>query len=84
MNPIRESRSGSWTVGGEQAGQPEYLPLEIVRDEQGALWSAWRANWRERLLILLGYPVRIGILAQRQPPIIVTAALDALREKTDG
>jgi len=71
MKAIQEKREGAYVVGGEQAGQPEYLPLEVRRCEQGALWSAWKPSWKEWLQILLGEPIRVGILAQRQPPIMV-------------
>ena len=71
MNPIVERRDGAYIVGGPDAGQPEYLPLEVTRGAHGALWSAWRPSWHELLLILLGRPIRIGILSERQPPIVV-------------
>ena len=71
MIAIREKRPGSYIVGGKQAGQPEYLPLEVVRGEEGALWSAWKPSWSEWWAMLLGSPIRIGILTKAQPPIIV-------------
>lgn len=72
MEALQEHREGSWTVGGPAAGQPEYFPLEISRGPEGALWSAWRPSLKERLRILFGAPLRIGILANKQPPIMVT------------
>lgn len=72
MEALREHHDGSWVVGGVDAGQPEYFPLEIRRGPEGALWSAWRPSLKERFLVLLGRPLRIGILANKQPPIIVT------------
>ena len=72
MQPVTENKQGSWVVGGEQAGQPEYLPLEIRRGEEGALWSSWVPSWRERLSLLFGGRVRLGILSTKQPPVFVT------------
>ena len=72
MIAITEKKPGAYIVGGEQAGQPEYFPLEVRRGEHGGLWSGWKPSWRDLWDMLLGYPIRIGILAERQPPIIVT------------
>ena len=74
MKAITEKRPGAYIVGGEQAGQPEYYPLEVVRGGEGALWSAWKPSWREWWMMLTGAPVSIGILARQQPPIIVEVA----------
>jgi hypothetical protein len=71
MRAIREKQKGSYLVGGEQAGQPEYFPLEVRRGPDGALWSAWEPSWRDWFLMLFGRPVRVGVLANRQPPILV-------------
>lgn len=70
MIAIKEHRPGSYTVGGEQAGQPQYFPLE-VRLLYGALWSAWRPSWYDLWLMVWGFPIRIGILSKMQPPISV-------------
>jgi len=71
MEAIQEKREGAYIVGGKQAGQPEYFPLEVRRCEQGALWSAWKPSWKDWFMMLFGRPIRIGILAERQPPILV-------------
>ena len=81
MNPIVENKPGAYLVGGEQAGQPEYNSLEVVRGEHGALWSAWRPSLKEFLLIALGHPVRIGILSERQPPIVVEVSKSPVNGK---
>lgn len=71
MQAIVESKPGSWNVGGPAAGQPEYLPLEVTRGDEGELWSQWRPNPTELYALHHGAPIRIGLLCQRQPPIIV-------------
>jgi hypothetical protein len=71
MRAIQERRPGSFIVGGEQAGQPQYFPLEVIRCGDGALWSAWRPSFVESIKILFGAPIRVGILSERQPPIVV-------------
>lgn len=74
MRAIEENRPLAFIVGGPQAGQPEYFPLEVTRGPDGALWSAWRPGLLERMRLLFGTPIRVGILSKLQPPIIV--ALD--------
>lgn len=74
MEAVIEKRKGAYLVGGPQVGQPEYFPLEVVRGTDGALWSAWRPNDAELALIVAGEPIRVGVLGQRQVPIMVTMA----------
>lgn len=71
MEAIAENKKGSYVVGGEQAGQPQYFPLEIKRGEEGALWSAWKPSWSDIFWMMMGMPIRLGILADRQPPIFL-------------
>lgn len=48
--------------------------LEIIRADDGALYSAWRPTWRESLRILTGARIWIGVMGHRQPPITVLAS----------
>ena len=82
MKAISTGAKGAHVVGGPQAGQPEYLPLEVVRGEEGALWSCWKPSIRERIMLLLGSDIAVGILAHKQPPIMVR--LSARRKPSAG
>jgi len=50
----------------------ECAPLR-VHDTGGGLISCWRPTWRERLSILFRGRVWLWIVAQRQPPVALTA-----------
>lgn len=71
MKAISEKKKGSYVVGGKQAGQPEYYPLEVVRTDDGALLSSWKPSWSDVWNMVRGKPIRVGILSERQPPIWV-------------
>lgn len=48
--------------------------LEIIRCSDNALYSAWRPTWRERLRLIFGARLWIGVLSNRQPPLTVLAS----------
>lgn len=52
--------------------------LPVVRGIDGALYSAWLPSWREWWRVLLGAPVVIGVLQQRQPPIMVEVGVERI------
>jgi hypothetical protein len=45
------------------------LPIARPQDDQFHQYSHWRANWRERLAILLGRPVRLCVFGISHPPV---------------
>jgi len=49
------------------ADQPEYLPLPVWRRESGEVVSRWRLTWRERLAVLLGRDIYLGVFTYGQP-----------------
>jgi hypothetical protein len=53
-----------WNV--EKYGKCVGLP---VCDSDGMLFSWWRTTWKERLLILLGRPVRLCLVSRKHPPV---------------
>ena len=82
MRPMQTFMPGSRIISGPQNGQPEYHPLEVARGPEGALWSAWKPSIWEKVKILCGSPVMVAVLAQRQPPIMVTT--DPPKPAPDG
>jgi len=70
MKPIADK---GWTVlnGGSREDGAKIEELAVLRAADDALYSLWRPSWDERLKILIGNPVAVGVLSQRQPPITV-------------
>lgn len=56
--------------------QPEYIPLPVYKDPgpEGHVISCWSFSWRERLRILFGGCVWLGLLTFHKPlqPILMT------------
>jgi hypothetical protein len=56
----------------EKMGGPcDALPIV---DAHGMMFSYWRASWRERIAILCGRPVRLGIVGRSHPVVSVDTA----------
>jgi len=55
-------------------GVHEDLPVVIGRD--GIAYSLWSLTLGERLRVLFGSPVAIGVMADRHPPITVGVGLE--------
>ncbi len=75
MNPSPTNHPNAIIAGGydhPRVGNIENL--EIIRCNDGALYSAWRPTWREVFRILFGARLWIGVLGDRQPPLIVMAS----------
>ena len=71
MKAIVTNRSGSRVISGPENGQPEYHPLEVARLENGSLYSGWKPSLRERVKLLFGARIWVGLLTNQQPPIHV-------------
>lgn len=74
MKPIR-TRATTRTLGApsgwdkDRLGPCQGLP---VAQGDGFLCSYWRPSWRERLLILLGRPIRLSVAGEStQPPVML-------------
>lgn len=70
MKPIRKPGMtilGAPTPWDEATHGPcEGLP---VASAHGYLFSYWSLNWRERLRILVGHPVRLCVASTGHPPV---------------
>ena len=65
MKPIDEK---GWAV---MKGRDEIADLSTFRGEDSAIYSLWRPSLAERLRLLVGVPVVVGVLSERMPPITV-------------
>lgn len=44
-----------------------------ITDADGVMYSYWNPSWSERLLILVGRPVRLAVVGYTHPPVSVDA-----------
>jgi hypothetical protein len=53
--------------------QPEYIPLPTLKFSDGLVVSRWTLNWKERLRLLFGGSVYLGLLTFNGPlqPILI-------------
>lgn len=65
MKPIEEK---GWTV---LKGRDEIADLATFRGDDTAIYSLWRPSLVEKFRIIIGVPVVVGVLSDRQPPIAV-------------
>lgn len=65
MRPVNKQ---GWMVF---KGRGEIADLHATRGEDGALYSLWRPSIFERVCLIFGAPVAVGVLSERQPPIAV-------------
>jgi hypothetical protein len=57
--------------------QPEYIPLPALKFSDGLVVTRWKLSWKERLHILLGGSVFLGLLTFNNPlqPIMLSTSL---------
>lgn len=72
MKPIDEK---GWAV---MKGRDEIADLSTFRGDDRAIYSLWRPSWRERFRLLIGVPVVVGVLSERQPPITVKVGRECI------
>lgn len=68
------------------ADQPEYQPLPAWRSPtKNAVITCWKLSWAERIMVLLGGKIWIGVLTfgQKLQPLLPAADLE-LMEKAIG
>ena len=47
--------------------QPEYKPLPVFKDSDGAVLSRWKLSWRERLRVLFSGNIYLWVLTFNRP-----------------
>lgn len=96
VSPIIPGESLPITVYAQN--QPEYKPLPVWKDRDGAVLSRWRLSWRERLRVLFSGNVYLWMLTFNHPlqPIMLqvdkpqvtnneeSAAIGALARKVEA
>ena len=79
MMPVKTGEAGSVTWRGydsQTLGRIENL--DAVRTDDGVLWSCWSLTWREKLAIVLGSKLWLGVSAERQPPVAMAVGRSLL------
>jgi hypothetical protein len=58
--------------------QPEYIPLPALKFQDGLVVTRWGLSWKERLTILLGGSVYLGMLTFNNPlqPIRISTSVE--------
>jgi hypothetical protein len=74
MKPIVVEGWTTWK-GGEGVED-----LSACRGTDGAIYSLWRPSIKERLQMLFGRPIVLGVLSDRQPPVSVTVLGEVIQE----
>lgn len=59
--------------------QPEYIPLPVLKFQDGTIVSRWRMSWKERLRALLTGDIFLAVLTFNQPLQPVLLATDPLQ-----
>jgi hypothetical protein len=59
-------------------GYDDIADLSAIRGADGAIYSAWVPSWQERLAVLFGQPVVVGVLSQQQPPITLVVGRQSI------
>jgi hypothetical protein len=54
--------------------QPQYFPLPALRWSDGLVVTRWELSWKERLMLILGGSVYLGLLTFNNPlqPIMLS------------
>jgi len=84
MTPKQPKKSNFTYTGYEHPTVGAIQDLSVVRAGDGAIYSAWKPNWRECLDIVLGRLIVVGVLTDRQPPMAVVVGEDMIPSQGDG
>jgi hypothetical protein len=58
--------------------QPQYIPLPALRFQDGLIVTRWNLSWKERIHVLLGGSLFLGVLTFNKPlqPIRMSTKVD--------
>lgn len=76
MNPKTPMRRNFTYTGYEHPEIGAIRDLAVYVDGQGAIWSTWRPTFWEWLRLVVGFPIVVGVLSNRQPPMSVMVGED--------
>lgn len=71
MKPMNPRRTTFTATGYEHPVVGAIRDLAIFTGSDDALYSWWRPTLRERISLIFGKPIVIGVLSGRQPPMTV-------------
>ena len=70
MKPIKiEHENAKLYKGFDSKKIGKVEDLWVLPGDDGAKWSAWVPTFREKVKILFGFPIWVGIYSESQPPV---------------
>ena len=80
VSPVALDSEDRWGVSEITIAkdQPEYVPLPALKFQDGLVVTRWSLSWKERLTILLGGSVYLGLLTYNHPlqPIRISTSVE--------
>ena len=80
VSPVALDPEDRWSVSEIvfAKDQPEYIPLPALKFQDGLVVTRWGLSWKERLTILLGGSVYLGLLTYNHPlqPIRISTSVE--------
>jgi hypothetical protein len=73
MKPIKMPHSNRNFTAPERWDQGKYGVCEHlpVTEKEGILYSYWKLSLKEWFQILIGRPIRLSIISETQPPVML-------------
>lgn len=80
ISPVAEDSEDRWGVSEIvfAKDQPEYIPLPALKFQDGLVVTRWSLSFWERLHVLLGGSVYLGLLTYNRPlqPIRISTSVE--------
>lgn len=80
VSPVALDSEDRWGVSEVTFAkdQPEYIPLPALKFQDGLVVTRWGLSWRERLTLLFGGSVYLGMLTYNRPlqPIRISTSVE--------
>jgi hypothetical protein len=60
--------------------QPQYIPLPALKFEDGLVVTRWKLSWRERVNLIFGDSIYLGLLTYNRPlqPIRMSTSVEEI------
>jgi hypothetical protein len=80
MSPVAYDPETRWGVSEIvfAKDQPEYIPLPALKFSDGLVVTRWNLSWAERIMLLFGGSVYLGMLTFNNPlqPIRISTSVE--------